>query len=101
MTTLLQVDFEFHGPFGKEMTTALTAIAESINQEPGFIWKIWTINEKTHEAGGVYLFASEETATAYLDMHTTRLNQMGITAVRGKTFDINDDLSMINKAPIH
>ena len=46
MAKLLQVDFEFHGPFGEEMSNALVDLAQSINQEPGMIWKIWTESEK-------------------------------------------------------
>lgn len=100
MKKLLQVDFEFHGPFGQEMVSALTALADSINQEPGFIWKIWTENEKTHEAGGIYLFENEATALAYLEMHTARLKEMGIAKVSGKIFEVNEALSSINKGPI-
>ncbi|VTN14638.1 Putative monooxygenase ydhR [Raoultella terrigena] len=63
---LLQLHFAFNGPFGSEMSRQLVELAESINQEPGFIWKIWTESEKNYEAGGIYLFADEETALAYL-----------------------------------
>lgn len=62
---LLQLHFAFNGPFGSEMSRQLVELAESINQEPGFIWKVWTENEKNQEAGGIYLFENEETALAY------------------------------------
>ena len=39
---LLQLHFAFNGPFGSEMSRQLVELAESINQEPGFIWKVWT-----------------------------------------------------------
>ncbi|VED53319.1 Protein ydhR precursor [Raoultella terrigena] len=52
---LLQLHFAFNGPFGSEMSRQLVELAESINQEPGFIWKIWTESEKNYEAGGIYL----------------------------------------------
>lgn len=97
---LLQVDFDFHGPFGAEMTQAMTGLAESINQEPGVIWKIWTQSEKDQLGGGVYLFADESSAKAYLAMHTERLTQMGIMNIRGVIFDINQSLSLINHAPL-
>lgn len=67
---LLQLHFAFNGPFGSEMSRQLVELAESINQEPGFIWKVWTENEKNQEAGGLYLFENEETALAYLNKHT-------------------------------
>lgn len=101
MRKLLQVDFNFQGPFGEEMSALLKELAESINQEPGMIWKIWTENAQTQQGGGVYLFEDEQSALAYLEMHTARLQKMGITDVRGIVFDINEPLSQINKGPIN
>ncbi|WP_104040042.1 monooxygenase [Vibrio hyugaensis] len=100
MAKLLQVDFEFHGPFGEAMSNALVELAQSINQEPGMIWKIWTESEKDKLGGGIYLFKDEATAQAYLEMHTARLQQMGVAEVRGQIFDINGPLSTINLGPI-
>ena len=51
MPVLLQVDFPFSGPWGDAMTDALQGLAESIAQEPGLIWKIWTENPASGEAG--------------------------------------------------
>lgn len=100
MSKLLQVDFDFSGPFGEEMSRALQGLAESINNEPGLIWKIWTESATNKLGGGIYLFEDEASASAYLTMHTARLQAMGITEVRGIIFDINTPLSLINKAPI-
>jgi len=99
MKKLLQVDFSFNGPFGEEMATMLGGLAESINHEPGMIWKIWTENESQQLGGGVYLFEDEASALAYLEMHTARLNKMGISGVRGLIFDVNQTLSKINHGP--
>lgn len=100
MKKLLQVDFDFSGPFGEEMTTALTGLAESINNEPGIIWKIWTENQQGQLAGGIYLFEDEPSAKAYLKMHSARLKEMGVKAVRAQIFDVNMPLSAINKSPV-
>ena len=62
MATLLQLHFSFNGPFGDTMAEQLKPLAESINQEPGFLWKGWTESEKNHEAGGIYLFTDEKSA---------------------------------------
>ena len=101
MKALLQVDFDYQGPFGEVMNDALKELAATINNEPGMIWKLWTENEKTQQAGGVYLFESEETAQAYLEMHTARLTTMGIPDVRGQVFNINESLSAINQGPFN
>lgn len=101
MAKLLQVDFGFSGPFGEEMVNTLVELAESINREPGMIWKIWTESEKDQLGGGIYLFEDEASAQAYLEMHTARLQQMGIGEVRGQIFDINQPLTAINNGPVN
>lgn len=100
MPKLLQLHFAFNGPFGQEMAEQLRGLAESINQEPGFLWKVWTESEQNKEAGGIYLFESEETALAYLDKHTARLKNLGVDEVIAKIFDVNTALSQINKAKL-
>ena len=64
MRTLLQLDFPYDGPFGDEMASAMAELAESIAREPGFLWKIWTENPDSCEAGGIYLFEDESSARA-------------------------------------
>ncbi|SDK26887.1 Putative mono-oxygenase ydhR [Actinopolyspora mzabensis] len=100
MPCLLQIDFPTQGPFGAAMTEAFTELAESIDGEPGLLWKIWTENRETAEAGGVYLFESHETAQRYLRKHTERLTGFGITGITAKVFDVNESLSRINHAPL-
>ncbi|WP_113913164.1 monooxygenase [Roseovarius dicentrarchi] len=100
MKKLLQVDFDFTGPFGADMAAAMGDLARSINDEPGMIWKIWTEDKETGKAGGIYLFESEDAAKAYLEMHTARLGDIGIKGIRGIIFDVNADLSAINNAPL-
>lgn len=100
MSYLVQVDFEMDGPFGEEMAKSFEELANSINTEPGFIWKIWTENEQDKEAGGIYLFETKEDAENYLTMHTERLKSFGIKNIRGKIFKVNDNLSKLNKAPL-
>lgn len=90
MPKLLQLHFAFHGPFGQEMADQLGELAASINQEPGFLWKVWTESEQNQE--------NEETALAYLDKHTARLKNLGVEEVIAKIFDVNIPLSKINKA---
>ena len=94
---LVQVDFPSDGPFGDDMANGYAELAHSIAQEPGLIWKLWTENSETGEAGGVYLFTTEEDARAYLAMHSARLAGWGITGIRGKVFQVNRSLSQITR----
>lgn len=100
MAYLLQVDFPYQGPWGDEMTSALRGLAESIANEPGLIWKIWTENRAASEAGGIYLFKDAPSAEAYLAMHTARLMGFGVSRVNGKIFKVNHALSLIDRAPL-
>lgn len=97
---LLQVDFDYQGPIGEEMSNALVELAESINKEEGFIWKIWTENESKKLGGGIYLFQNEQSAQNYLEMHSSRLKEMGVKEVRGIIFDVNLPLTEINHGPV-
>ncbi|TDB27478.1 monooxygenase [Stenotrophomonas sp. ATCM1_4] len=100
MKYLLQVDFAYAGPWGVEMTHAMQDLAASIATEKGLIWKIWTEDEASGRAGGVYLFQGREEAQAYLDMHAARLATFGISEVRGLIFVVNEPLSAIDRAPL-
>lgn len=100
MAKLIQMDFPYTGPFGKQMADALSDMARSITEEPGFLWKIWTENEETNEAGGIYLFADEETAVAYVKKHVERLEEFGISEIRVKMFDVNEELTGITRGPL-
>lgn len=94
--TLVQLHFDFQGPFGDEMSRQLVDLAASINHEPGFIWKVWTENEARQEAGGIYLFQDEDTALAYVKKHTARLKQLGVDEVVYKVFGVNEPLTTLN-----
>lgn len=95
MIYILQVDFPIDGPFGQDMSTQFADLAKSINEEPGFLWKIWTENADEKEAGGIYAFDSYENAENYLNMHSERLKSMGVPKVNAKIFATNDTLTKI------
>jgi hypothetical protein len=49
---LLQIDFVDARPTAEDKTAALTQLAHNIAQTLGLVWKIWTENPDTREAGG-------------------------------------------------
>ena len=100
MAYVLQADFKMNGPFGDEMAKEFSDLAESINKEDGFMWKIWTESPETNEAGGIYIFETKETAEKYLDMHSKRLAGFGIKEVNAKIFAINSKLTEITNGPL-
>ena len=100
MAKLLQIDFPFAGPFGTELAAQLRELAESIATEPGFLWKISTDNAESKQAGGIYLFQDEASAPAYLSKHRARLASFGIEGRRACMFDINPELTRIDRGPL-
>lgn len=96
MRYLLQVDFPHNGPFGDDLTVAMSDLAKDIANEKGLISKLWTENETTKEAGGIYLFDNSEDAARYLQKHTERLEAFGYSNIRGKIFVVNEDLSALS-----
>ncbi len=100
MPVVAQFDFPFQGPFGEEAVRALGDLARSITGEPGFRWKIWTENADTGEAGGIYLFVDRPSAEAYVEKHSARLAEFGITEIRAKIFDVNEGLTSITGGPV-
>ena len=97
MTTIVQFDFPYRGPWGKAGAEVLSDIAHSIAEEPGLIWKAWTENPAEGIAGGIYCFVDEPSALAYKAKHTARLPQFGVTDHRVKVFEVNEDLSAITR----
>ena len=98
---LLQIDFAYTGPNDAEMAAQLKGLAESINQEPGFQWKIWTEISAEGRAGGIYLFDTEENARHYAEMHQKRLAESGMASDFRILFcQANPSLSAINRAPL-
>ncbi len=94
---LLQIDFPFSGPWGQKMVNAMKPLAEDIAAEPDLLWKIWTTNEATGEAGGIYLFSNDDALECYLEKHTKRLEATGIRNIRARRFDVVDGLTKITR----
>lgn len=98
---LVQMDFINKGPGKEEMDKSFHGLAQSIAEYPGVIWKIWTVNDKTKEGGGIYLFEDESSMKSYLEMHTKRLKDNGVTdKINVKVFEIPEILTRIDFGPI-
>ena len=95
---LLQINFGFPvEAMGDALTQGAQELAKSINNEEGFVSKVWIENKETKESGGIYIFETMETAKAYATMHAERVKKMGATNITVKYFNINTPLSTINK----
>ena len=100
MTTLLQFDFDFDGPWGEDLGDACRDLARDIAGQPGLIWKLWGENRGRRRAGGVYLFKTLHEAEAYVEKHRPRLAAFGVADPGLSVFDLNLPLSRATRAPL-
>ncbi len=98
---ILQVNYSFSSSRA-EHATLVTPMAEPIAAVGGLQWKIWLMNEDVHEAGGIYLFDSAESAQAFATSApvTAFLSHPTISNVSAKMFEPVENLSRITRGPI-
>ncbi|UWQ77300.1 monooxygenase [Leisingera sp. M658] len=89
------------GPLNEEAAEGMRQLAQSIAEEPGVIWKIWTREGESDRFGSTYLFQDLEALETYKAMHLKRLEAFGVTDVTDYVFDIMEELSTINNAPVN
>lgn len=97
---LLQFDFPFSGPWNAALSAAMADLASDIAAEEGLLWKIWTENEATGRAGGVYLFADEASAQRYREKHHARLTAFGVQGIVAHSFAVNQPLTVVTRGPV-
>jgi hypothetical protein len=76
--------------------------ANIIASVDGLIWKTWLRNNEELEMGGIYLFASRETAQAYLNhalIQAVRSNPAVISS-HSQLWDVEPSLSALTRAPL-
>lgn len=96
---LVQMNFAFPKEMmGDALTENAKDLALTINQEKGFISKIWIEDAENEESGGIYLFEDRASAESYVAMHQERMKQMGVTEMSVKYFEVNQFLSELNRA---
>lgn len=77
----------------------LTA-AHHITELSGFKWKVWINNQQANLRGGIYLFENSQTAKAWADQLTPRLEQSGGRDISVTIFDVDTAPSALTLAPL-
>lgn len=95
---ILQINYRLEGTAAEYME-ANKPYADPIAQTPGLRWKIWLLNEATREAGGIYLFESDEALQDFLKGDIASEVRADPTASL-KEFEIPTELSAVTRAPI-
>ena len=50
--------------------------------------------------GGIYLFEDEDSARAYVEEHTARLEGFGVKDIRARVFEVNESLTEMTRGPL-
>ncbi len=62
---ILQINFKLNVP-ADEYEKICEPLAQRVADVPGLRWKLWLLNKGEQEAGGVYLFDTEEALNEYM-----------------------------------
>jgi len=99
--TILHLRFKLRVPPDVLLAQSREA-ANMIALVEGLIWKIWVLQEKQFEMGGIYLFADREAAEAYLNhpvIQAVRSNP-SVVSFESQLWDVESSLSALTRAPL-
>lgn len=98
---ILQINFKFTSS-AADYVKMVTPLTDPIAAVPGLNWKVWLMNEKDHEAGGIYQFRDESSANAYLNSEivSAMKKQPTIKDISAKLFDVEETLTQKTRGPI-
>lgn len=98
---ILQLNFKFTQS-ANDYVKLVTPFADPIAAVPGLSWKVWLMNEKNHEAGGIYLFRDEASVNAYLngEIVTGLKKEPTLKEITAKVFDVVEQITEKTRGPI-
>lgn len=99
---ILQINFKLNVT-PTEYEQAANSLADEFAHIDGLRWKIWLLNEKEREAGGIYVFEDETKLGAFLagNLAAKVTNHPGIRDMTVKRWDNMADLTALTRGPIH
>lgn len=98
---ILQINFNLNVP-PTEFEKAANSLANEYAEVDGLRWKIWLMNEKENEAGGIYVFEDEASLGAFLSgsLATKVSNHPAVKNMTVKEFDYLPDVTTVTRGPI-
>ena len=98
---ILQINFNLNVPVAEYQKVA-DFVAHAFLDVPGLRWKIWLLSPAAQEAGGIYLFDSQESLDAYLNGPLVA-QLRGLTAIRNismKQFEVMPEITALTHGPL-
>ncbi|WP_204138182.1 YdhR family protein [Halomicronema sp. CCY15110] len=102
MSKILQITFRNPNGRSEPAQKAAWERAHQIAVWPGLVWKVWIANPSEAIYGGIYLFADEASATAYLQgpVVAAMRSLAGVTDFSAQLFEVNKSLSAVTRGPL-
>ncbi|MEZ4866955.1 MAG: YdhR family protein [Caldilineaceae bacterium] len=99
---ILEVDFTYDFDTAEEYIAEVSPLAAAYAEVEGLVWKAWTLNADEKRAGAVYLFASADARTAYLesDLAAAVAAHPALSDFRVQEYEIMTAESMVTHAPV-
>ena len=98
---ILQINFKFRASTA-DYQNLCQSVARAFDAVPGLRWKIWLLNEQEKEAGGIYLFESDQAVNDYLSgpLVAQVKAHPALYDVTAKAFDVMEDVTAITHGPV-
>lgn len=98
---VLQISFRLKSS-ASEYQSLCQSVAQTFAGVPGLQWKIWLLNERGNEAGGIYLFESQQALRDFLvgPLAAEVESHPALYDVSAKTFDVMEEVTAITRGPI-
>jgi hypothetical protein len=98
---ILQINFKFRAST-PDYQRLCGSIADSFAAVSGLRWKIWLLNDRDAEAGGIYLFESDRTVNEFLSgpLVAEVKGHPALYDLQAKVFDVMPDVSEITRGPV-
>jgi hypothetical protein len=98
---ILQTNFKLNVS-SAEYREMCNSLAQVFADVPGLQWKIWLLNEQEKEAGGIYLFNSEQALHDFLSgpIVTQLKGHPAFRDITVKQFEVMDGVTAVTRGPV-
>ena len=99
--TVVQITFTLNMS-SRDYEQAITPLSHAIADVAGLQWKIWLLNEATHEASGIALFEDMDSANAFVQgpLIGQITSAPSIADFCAAQFDVLSTITAITRGPV-
>jgi hypothetical protein len=99
--TVVQITFTLNMS-SRDYEQAITPLSHAVADVAGLQWKIWLLNEATHEASGIALFEDMDSANAFVQgpLIGQITSAPSIADFRAAQFDVLSSITAITRGPV-